>query len=174
VREKVYKEKRSGRGRGKAAYPASKNKHTAPSHTLSYKHFSRTSSHCPPRSENAKQCGQTPTSPTASQGTEARPQTPAAAAAPVASSPAAPTHTTGVSNGSGLHGFGPGWTRNRDPGPGQEPPRNRTAQVLAGCYPDRTYTRGFLAGLEPDRGSNCTVPTTLATIKYLSSDRIMT
>jgi len=69
-----------------------------------------------------------------------------------------------VSNGSGLPGFGPG----------QEPPRNRTAQVLVGCYPDRTYTRGFLAGLEPDRGSNCTVPTTLAAIKYLSSDRIMT
>jgi len=79
-----------------------------------------------------------------------------------------------VSNGSGLPGFGPGWTRNRGPGPGQEPPRNGTAQVLAGCYPDRTYTCGFLAGLEPDLSSNCTVPTTLAAIKYLSSDRIMT
>jgi hypothetical protein len=79
-----------------------------------------------------------------------------------------------VSNSSGLPGFAPGWTRNRGPGPGQEPPRNQTAQVLAGCYPDQTYTRGILAGLEPDRGSNCRVSTTLATIKYLSSDHIMT
>jgi hypothetical protein len=71
---------------------------------------------------------------------------------------------TSVSNGSGLPGFSPG----------QEPPTNRTAQVLAGCYPDRTCKRGFLAGLEPNRGSNCTLPTTLAAIKYLSSDRIMT
>jgi hypothetical protein len=85
-----------------------------------------------------------------------------------------PWDSSSVSNGSGLPGFGPGWTRNRGPGPGQVPPRNPTAQVLAGCYPDRTYTHGFLAVLEPDRGSNCTVPTTLATIKYLSSDHIMT
>jgi hypothetical protein len=69
-----------------------------------------------------------------------------------------------VSNGSGLPGFGPG----------QELPRNRTAQVLAGCYPDRTYTPGFLAGFEPDRGSNFKFPTTWAPIKFLSSDRIMT
>jgi len=47
-------------------------------------------------------------------------------------------------------------------------------QVLAGCYPDRTYIRGFLAGFGTERGSNCMVPTTLAPIKYLSSDRIMT
>jgi hypothetical protein len=79
-----------------------------------------------------------------------------------------------VSNGSGLPGFGRSWTRNRGPGPGQEPRRNQTAQVLAGSYPDRTYTRRFLAGLEPNRSSNCTVPATLATIKYLSADRIMT
>ena len=72
--------------------------------------------------------------------------------------------TSSVSNGSGLPGFGPG----------QEPPSNRTGQVLAGCYPDRTYTRGLLAGLELDRGSTFTVPATMALIKYLSSDRIMT
>jgi len=36
TREKVYKQERSGRGSGKAAHPASKNKHPASSHTLSY------------------------------------------------------------------------------------------------------------------------------------------
>jgi hypothetical protein len=85
-----------------------------------------------------------------------------------------PWDSSSVSNGSGLPGFGPGWTRKLGRGPGQEPPRNPTTQVLPGCYPGRTYTCGFLAGLEPDHGSNCTVPTTLATIKYFSSDRIMT
>jgi len=42
------------------------------------------------------------------------------------------------------------------------------------CYPDRTQNRWFLAGLEPARGSNYTVPTALAPIRYLSYDCIMT
>jgi len=67
---------------------SSKNKPTASSHTLSYKHFSRTSSHSTPRSKIAKQCRQTPTSPTVSQPTEGRHRTKAAAATPVASSAA--------------------------------------------------------------------------------------
>ena len=77
-----------------------------------------------------------------------------------------------VSNGTGLPGFGPGWNRTESPGPGHEPPSNPTRFVLAGCYPDQTSNRGFLAGLEPARGSIYTVPTTLAPIKYMSSDRI--
>lgn len=92
---KVYKEERSGSGSGKAAHAASKNKHTASSHTLSFKHFSRTSSHCPPDPENTKQCCQTPSSPTASRATEARPRTSAGApATEVARSTPAPADTT--------------------------------------------------------------------------------
>jgi hypothetical protein len=79
-----------------------------------------------------------------------------------------------ISNGSGLPNFGQGLNRTRVPGPGQEPPSNRSGQVLVRCFPDRTYTRRYLAWLETDSGSNCTVPTTLASIKYISYDHILT
>jgi len=48
-----------------------------------------------------------------------------------------------------------------------------TEWLVLGCYPDHTWIRGYLAGLKPDRGSNCTVRTTLTTIKYMSSDHIV-
>jgi len=50
----------------------------------------------------------------------------------------------------------------------------RPAGSCQRCYPDRTFNIGFLTRLEPDLGSNYTVPTGLAPIKYSSSDRIMT
>ena len=45
--------------------------------------------------------------------------------------------------------------------------------LALGCYPDKTYSSGCLAGFELICGSNLLVPTTVATIKYLSSDHIM-
>jgi len=60
----------------------------------------------------------------------------------------------------------PAWVRNCQ--------ATRTGSLAPGCYPDRTETRGFLAGLEPDRSSNFAVPSNLAPIEYLSSDRIVT
>jgi len=95
VKERRYKEEWSGSGLGKAGCPASKNKHTASSHILSYKHFSHTTSERPLRSKHAKQCHQTPTSHTASQATEARTwSSKSAAAAQVPSSAAATADTT--------------------------------------------------------------------------------
>jgi len=50
----------------------------------------------------------------------------------------------------------------------------RTGWQAPGCYQDRTYTHGFSPRLELARGFNIAVPTTLAAIKYLSSDHIKT
>jgi hypothetical protein len=79
-----------------------------------------------------------------------------------------------VSNGSGLPGFGPGWNRPEDPGPGQEPPSNPTRSVLAGLLPGPDINPRFFGRVEPGPRFRNTVPATLAPIKYLSYDRIMT
>jgi len=60
----------------------------------------------------------------------------------------------------------PVWVRNCQASP--------TGWPALGCYPDRIWTRGFWAGLEPARSLKIAVPTTLAAIKYLSSDCIAT
>jgi hypothetical protein len=79
-----------------------------------------------------------------------------------------------VSNGSGLPGFGPGWNRPEDPGPGQEPPSNPTRSVLAGLLPGPDINPRFFGRVEPGPRFRNMVPATLTPIKYLSYDRIMT
>jgi len=77
-----------------------------------------------------------------------------------------------VSNGSGLSGFGPGWTRTEGPGLGQEPPSNPTRSVLAGLLPGSDINPRFFGRVEPGPLFHITVPPTFAPIKYLSSDRV--
>jgi len=71
-------------------------------------------------------------------------------------------HTSSVSNGSGLPGFGPGWNRTRGPGPGQEPPRNPNLVTSAGLLPGPDINPRFFGRVGTGPRFHFTVPTTLA------------
>ena len=77
-----------------------------------------------------------------------------------------------VGNSSALPCFSRGSNRTEGPGPGQEPPSDPTPIALEGCYTDRTTNRGFLEVFDPARGFMYIFPTTLASIEFMSSDRI--
>jgi hypothetical protein len=79
-----------------------------------------------------------------------------------------------VSYRSGLPSFGPGWNRPEGPCPGQEPAGNLTHSFLAELLPGPDINPWFFDRVEPSPLFYITVPATLAAIKHLSSDRIMT
>jgi len=54
-----------------------------------------------------------------------------------------------------------------------DPAKNPNPLVLAGLIPGPDIEPWVLAGLEPDHGFKYIVPTPLAPIMYLSSDRIV-